>query len=73
MLEFAGAFAVLGADLNRAVTLFAEARATAFAAGTSWPYLVAVQPMLQAVRDLLPIDDFQSAWRRGSNASALTL
>ena len=73
MLEFAGAFAVLGADLNRAVTLFAEARATAFAAGTSWPYLVAVQPMLQAVRDLLPIDDFQSAWRRGSNAAALTL
>lgn len=73
ILEFAGGFAVLGGDLDRAVALFAEARATAFAAGTSWPYLFAVQPMLQAVRDLLPADAFQSAWRRGSNAAALTL
>ncbi len=64
--EFAAGFAVLAGDLDRAVALFAEARASAFAAGTSWPFSRAVQPMFEAVRDLLPAEEFRTAWRRGS-------
>ena len=69
-LEFEADFAALAGDDRRAVRLFSRARTRAFHAGTHWPISPATGTMLAQVRRRLSAQEYEAAWREGSDTAS---